>query len=297
MTEREQGFLLLTGYLGDPERKPLTIPQFRKLTKYGRAMERPDREGDITIEDLMGIGCDQVLARKTIHLLSQEEQLEWYLRKGKNAGCTPITRISAAYPGRLRSVLDLEAPGSLWLKGNMQLLKNPGISVVGSRELKESNAEFATELGRQAALQGYTLISGNARGADKTAQESCLAYGGTVICVVADELEKQPLRENVLYISEEGFDLPFSAQRALQRNRIIHSMSKLTFVIQCGMGKGGTWNGTCNNLRNNLSQVICFADGSDAAGELECRGATLTTTEKLRDLAAFQPKLLSFIDG
>ena len=87
------------------------------------------------------------------------------------------------------------------------------VALVGSRELREENWKFAAEVGRQAALQGYVLVSGNARGADRTAQEACLAAGGKVICVVADDLWKQPLRENILYLSEDDFEEGFSAQR------------------------------------------------------------------------------------
>jgi DegV family protein with EDD domain len=57
----------------------------------------------------------------------------------------------------------------------LEILKSPGISLVGSRDLNPINEEFAREAGKQAALQSYTLVSGNARGADKTAQNACLA--------------------------------------------------------------------------------------------------------------------------
>ena len=42
MTPREQGFLLLTSRLGDPERKPLTVAQFRTLAKQVQAMAAPE---------------------------------------------------------------------------------------------------------------------------------------------------------------------------------------------------------------------------------------------------------------
>lgn len=294
MNVREQGFLLLTGYLGDPERRPLTIPQFRRLTHCARRMLPPGEDRDLTAEDLEAIGLERTLARKAFQLLSQEEQLKWYLQKGRKAGCLPVTRLSDRYPHRLRRILELEAPGCLWMKGDPGLLSLPCISVVGSRDLQENNRVFAEEVGKQAALQGYVLVSGNARGADRTAQESCLAYGGQVICVVADSLQQQPPKDRVLYISEEGFDLPFSAQRALQRNRIIHSMTPLTFVAQCAMGKGGTWKGTCDNLRYNRSRVICFDDGSNAVKELLCRGAGCTGIDGLSDLSAFPPETIGF---
>lgn len=289
MNAREQGLLLLTGHLGDPERRPLTAHQFRELTKRARQMPRPSEQRDMTCEDLMKLGCDRAFAQRVLQLLSQEEQLRWYLEKGRRMDCYPITRISDRYPDRLRSCLGADAPGVLWLKGDPEILERPGIGLVGSRDLRPENAEFATAAGKQIARQGYALISGNARGADRTAQEAALEQGGLVISVVADALERHPLRKNVLYISEEGYDLPFTPQRALRRNRIIHSLGQKTFVAQCTLGKGGTWDGTCRNLQKNWSPVFCFRDGSSASGELEQLGACLVDLEDLVHIPALQP--------
>jgi len=141
-------------------------------------------------------------------------------------------------------------------------------------------------VGRHAAQLGLTLISGNARGADRTAQEACLESGGRVISIVADELSKQPLDDNLLYISEDGFDESFSAQRAISRNRCIHALGQVVFVAQCAMGKGGTWDGTVKNLRRNMSPVVCFRDGSEASKELEQLGAYLIDLEQLCNFTA-----------
>ena len=48
MTPREEGFLLLASQLGDPGRKPLTLPQLRNLSLRMRGMKKPleDRLGE-----------------------------------------------------------------------------------------------------------------------------------------------------------------------------------------------------------------------------------------------------------
>lgn len=292
MTGADRGFLLLTGHLGDPERRPLTVAQFRELTRQARHMETPLADRDLTEDDLVAIGCGRTFARRVLTLLSQEEQLDWYLERGQKQDCYPITRVNPLYPQRVRQRLDAEAPGCLWAKGDLSVLQQPTVSLVGSRVLREENLDFAREVGRQAARQGYALVSGNARGADSAAQESCLTHGGSVICVVADELETKPVRERLLYLSEEGFDLPFTAQRALSRNRVIHSLSPKVFVAQCTLGHGGTWDGTTRNLRFLWSQVYCFADGSSACTELVQQGARAITADDLADIAALQTDLI-----
>lgn len=295
MTAGEQGFLLLTCHLGDPERKPLTVAQFRDLTRRARAMERPGENREMTVRDLMGIGCSEDGANRILHLLSQREQLDWYLEKAREGGCFPITRLDERYPPAVHRCLGLDAPGVLWAKGDASLLDTPKIALVGSRKLREENLDFAREVGKQAALQGYTLVSGGANGADRAAQNSCLEHSGSVICVVADKLEKHKKTGRVLYLSEEGFDLGFTAQRALSRNRIIHTMGVRTFVAQCTLGKGGTWDGTCRNLKNNWTPVFCFRDGSEASLELQSRGAKLVDILDLADISKLQPDMVSFL--
>jgi len=296
LTGREQGFLLLSSHLGNPERKPLTTAQLRRLTQRAGAMEAPTVQRELTARDLIAIGYDRETAEHILRLLSDTQQLEWYVKKGARSGCYPITRVSEGYPDRLYHRLGAERPGCLWAKGDASLLSRPAVSLVGSRDLLPQNLAFAAEAGRQAARQGYVLISGNARGADKTAQQACLDAGGQVISVVADALETHALHKNILYLSEDGYDMPFTTPRALSRNRLIHALGGMTLVAQSSLRKGGTWDGTENNLRKSLSPVCCFDDGSAAVRELAQMGAALIGKDHLANLQALQKEFMNFID-
>ena len=293
MTGPEQGFLLLTAHLGDPERKPLTVAQFRDLTKLAQQMEKPLLDRDMTPEDLTELGCRPDFAWRVCGLLEEEEALQRYLSQAQSLDCYPITRLSAFYPSRVRKYLDMDSPGCLWAKGDVSVLSQPMIALVGSRNLRENNKAFAAEVGKQAALQGYTLVSGNARGADTVAQESCLEHGGMVVSVVADALGGHEIKDRVLYLSEDDFDREFSAQRAISRNRIIHTMGQKCFVAQCTMEKGGTWDGTVKNLRLGWSPVFCYDDGSDAMRELLQRGADKVDIPALENIAEIFPTAIS----
>lgn len=295
MNGRESGFLLLTSQLGDPKRRPLTIPQLRSLAMRVRSAKAPDADRDIREEDLAALGYSAEMARRIVGLLEERELLEYYLAKGSRFDCAPLTRAGEAYPLRVRRCLGEESPGCLWAKGDLTLLRTPCVSLVGSRDLVRENREFAVQLGIQAAKQGYTLVSGNARGADRAAQDACLESGGSVICVVADALAKQKKKDRILYLSEDGFDCAFSSQRALSRNRIIHSLSPMTFVAQSSLDSGGTWSGTTMNLNNHWSSVFCFDDSSRVASALNARGAQLVTISDLNDLAALKNESMDLL--
>ena len=97
----------------------------------------------------------------------------------------------------------------------------------------------------------------------------------------------------MLYLSLEDFDGAFSSQRALSRNRVIHTLGCMTLVAQCSLGTGGTWSGTARNLREGWSLVVCFKDGSDASLALQQRGAWLMETSQLADLSNIKDPQLS----
>lgn len=284
----EYGFLLLTSNLGNPGRKPLTGHQFRELMDRSDRIKDRDISRDMDVYDFVSIGYSPKFAQHIIDLLHDEELLGWYMIQARKNDCVPITRATESYPLIVRKRLGADSPGVLWARGDLSLLETPAISLVGSRELREENRAFAEEVGHQAALQGLTLVSGNARGADKTAQNACLKAGGRVISVVADSLTAHKPKENVLYLSESSFDEEFSAHRALSRNRCIHTLGRITFVAQSDLHKGGTWDGTTRNLRHSWSPVVCFRDGSEAMQELEQMGAYLAGTGDLKDFCALQ---------
>ena len=112
-----------------------------------------------------------------------------------------------------------------------------------------------------------------------------------MISIVADERQRHPGRSRITYVSEDGFDLPFSAQRALSRNRVIHTLGRMVFVAQSRLNRGGTWDGVNRNLRSGWSSVACFRDGSDAMEELRQRGAFLVSKEDLTELGTLAQSL------
>ena len=99
----------------------------------------------------------------------------------------------------------------------------------------------------------------------------------------------------MLFLSEGGWTLPFSATRALSRNRLIHAMGEKTLVAQTGFGSGGTWSGTLDNLRHGWSTVFVHDDGSMGAAALIARGAEPVAA--LTSLRALEPAQARFCEA
>ena len=272
----------------------LSLAQARELSRRARAagIGEEDPLRDVTVKDVRRLGYSEYEAGHIVSLLGRERQLDGYLLAAEKADVAVITRLDARFPQRLREQLGARCPAALFCRGDLRLLQRPCISVVGSRHLASPGAQFAAQAGRLAAREGFTLCSGDAMGADRTAQEACLSNGGSVLIFPATELVYCPVRENVLYAAEGGFELGFSAQRALGRNRFIHAMGEKTLVAQTSFGKGGTWNGSLDNLQHEYSPLFVFDDGSEGARALCARGAT--PVQALTSLQALTPAQLSF---
>ncbi len=296
MTNRERGFLLLGSSLGTEDRRPLSDRELTLLAQRARALPRDDEDRELTEKDLTALGYSPEEADRILRLLSDGALLEYYVYRGLRTGCRPLTRASPGYPMELRRRLGLAAPGCLWYRGDLAALEMPRIALVGSRDLEDANRAFAEAVGREAAKQGFALVSGNARGADRAAQEACLAAGGWVISVVADRLDRQRMGRHLLYLSEDGYDRDFSAQRAIHRNRVIHALGQGVFVAQATWNRGGTWSGATANLRGRWSRVFCYSDGSRAAEALIGMGAEGVVPENLNHFRQLLQLDSNFLD-
>ncbi|MDD7772583.1 MAG: DNA-processing protein DprA [Firmicutes bacterium] len=284
MTQAERGFLLLGCDMGQAE-PPLTTAQLRNLRRRARELTAPD-DGSrpLDVQDLLALGYSRQQAERIVRLLERTHELDDYLALAREREIFPLSCISPAYPATVRQTLGDDCPAALFYCGHLAVLERRKLSLVGSRRLTPQGAEFAKRVGVLAAQEGFALVTGNAPGADQTAARACLDAGGWVIYFPADALCAHRPEPRTLWLAADGWHLPFSAQRALSRNRLIHALGEKTFVAQCAHGVGGTWSGTEENLRRGYSPVFVHADGSAGAQALQALGAAPVKTEQLVSL-------------
>lgn len=290
MRRSEEGMLMLTCTLGQ-DVMPLAPAEYQYLAKMSGNCVTSMPSGEVSVEFLCQLGCSVRQAERIVSLLDREEALRRYLML---PNLSVVTRISEKFPERMR-ILGSHCPSVLFCKGDVSLLQTRCIALVGARDLPERNRRFAEHIGRLAAQEGFTLVSGGAVGADIAAQNACLAAGGRVICFVPDALKRYKLRENVLYCSDEGWEFAFSAARALRRNRYIHALGEKVFVARCNIPKGGTWSGTSYNLQHRLSEVYILEDDAEGTKVLSSMGA-VTVSEDVPSIRDLLPTQLSIFD-
>lgn len=191
------------------------------------------------------------------YLMGRGNGLAIAMEKWTRTGIWVVTRSDPDYPQHLKQRLKTESPPVLFGCGNRKLLKNGGLSVVGSRNASQEDLSFAVELGKRAAGEGKTVISGGARGIDEAAMLGALGVEGTVIGILADSLLKTVtsakyrqglMDDNLLLLSPFYPEAGFNAGNAMSRNKYIYCLSDAAVVVHSGK-KGGTWNGALENLK------------------------------------------------
>lgn len=303
-TQAERTMLLLYALPGEEILKESTYRRlYRALEAMGAGVGSADRK--LQIEDLQRLDCTHQEAETILRRLDQDELLRQYLSNLSAQGVQVICRVSPEYPQRLRDILGDRAPLVLYCAGALELLSARCISLVGSRQLRPLGRSFAIGAGRAMVRQGFVCCSGGAAGADTAAFQGAMEQGGRAVIFLADSLldrmkeqrYQRPLTDGrVLLISEHGPDVPFSTPRAMRRNRLIHAMGEKVLVAQSDYGKGGTWNGTVENLKAGWSPVFVFSGDAQVQGSMALleRGAESIAMEQLSRLSQLEPCQISF---
>ncbi len=188
------------------------------------------------------------LDEKTIHFLKNPppNKISPNLKWMEKPHHTIRTFHCQQYPEGIRELKD--APPLLYIKGNEELLKEPQIAVVGSRQPTSGGQANAKEFAQNLAKAGLLINSGMALGIDTIAHETALASGSTTVAVIATGPDKiYPAKNKHLAerIAEQGvlvseFPVGTTPVRANfpRRNRLISGLSLGVVVIEASMKSG-----------------------------------------------------------
>ena len=206
------------------------------------------------------------------------------------AGGFFLTRADEAYPERLTEIYD--PPAVLWMRGDVRLLKRPGIAVVGTRQPTPYGAGMAEMLSRDLAGRGMAILSGMARGVDTAAHKGALDAGGKTVAVwgtgidVVYPKENRKLAERIVekggaIVSEYAMGTFPAPQNFPIRNRILSGMSVGVLVVEAGEYSGTRITARCAMEQNrDVYAVPGNVTNKNAWGPntLIKQGAKLTAT-------------------
>lgn len=222
------------------------------LQEYGN----PKKIYNLTESELLRVrGIGKELAKKILDK-NIKEQIYKHIKYMQKYKIDIININDKKYPQILKQIYD--PPISLYIKGNIEILNEKNIAIVGCRNSSKYGEEAAKYFAYNLSAKGINIISGLARGIDTYAHIGNLGammHNGNDICgktiaVVGNGIdiiypkENKYLEEKIIksggcIISEyplgtkpEKFNFP-------ARNRIISGLSKGVLVIEA-RAKSGT---------------------------------------------------------
>lgn len=157
-----------------------------------------------------------------------------------------LTPDSEYYPDALRRLPD--APLLLYVMGEISLLTEPQLAIVGSRTPTPGGSDNARGFAAELSRAGLLITSGLALGIDAAAHEGCLAASGKTIAVIGTGIDRvYPARHRDLahkislqgaIVSEFPMGTPPLKGNFPRRNRLIAGLSLGTLVVEAALSSG-----------------------------------------------------------
>ncbi|MBL1321358.1 MAG: DNA-protecting protein DprA [Methylophaga sp.] len=171
-----------------------------------------------------------------------EKELAWFDEPSRHI----VTLHDPRYPALLKQIAD--PPSLLFVQGDVSLLSQWQIAVVGSRNPSASGRDTAYEFSRYIAQGDIAITSGLAMGIDAAAHQGALAAQGKTIAVIGTGLDNvypaknRALASDILLngaiVSEFALGTLPRAENFPRRNRIISGLSLGTVVVEAAMRSG-----------------------------------------------------------
>jgi len=167
---------------------------------------------------------------------------------GAPSNAIQIHRGSLDYPPRLYDLYD--PPATLYIYGDIKLLKMPMIAIVGSRNASPEGLKNASLFAKALSKAGLLTLSGLAKGVDSAAHQATLELGpkhataavlGTGIDLVYPRQNiglSQAVGQQGLLISEFSLGEGPKAFHFPRRNRIIAALALGVVVVEAAEKSG-----------------------------------------------------------
>jgi len=151
-----------------------------------------------------------------------------------------LARRKPGYPPLLGELHD--PPATLFVRGDTDVLSEPGVAIVGARSCSAYGAQVARALSRELAVAGVVVVSGMARGVDGEAHRGALEGAGRTVAVLGCGIDRDypqghaELARRIVasgaVVSEYPPGVEPAPWRFPARNRIIAGLSLATVVVE-----------------------------------------------------------------
>jgi DNA processing protein len=194
--------------------------------------------------DLRGAGLDEaaVAALKSPDQALLRTDLAWLDQPSHHL----VAWGSERFPPLLKDIPS--PPAALFVAGEPDVLWQPQVAVIGSRNPTAGGKDNARDFAGELARQGLTVTSGLATGIDSIAHAAALDADGTTVAVMGTGLDQvypasgaalaERIRRHGALVSEFPPGTPAKREHFPARNRLISGLSLGVLVIEAGLRSG-----------------------------------------------------------
>ena len=197
-------------------------------------------------EMLKGLGCREETIYETLNRL-EEFDPSMYQKEMEKRGIELISIENDKYPATLKSIED--APVFLNYRGSLDVLQQPCIALVGTRDMSDYGRRVTEEFSSAIVQSGAVTVSGLATGVDTTVAKETLRNNGNTVAVLGHgfayispvankKLADEIVESGGLILSEYPLDLQGDKYTFPARNRIVAGLSLATVVLEAPEGSG-----------------------------------------------------------
>lgn len=164
----------------------------------------------------------------------------------KHPDCRLLLSCDDDFPMRLSE--GLTPPPVLFVRGNVDLLRQASVGIVGSRHATPQAMRIAGDFGCALSEQNITVISGMAAGIDTAAHHGALQVAGSTIAVWGtgiDRIYPQSNQKLAYQIAEQGVivsEFPLGTRPLAgnfpRRNRLIAGLAQAVLVVEAALESG-----------------------------------------------------------
>ncbi|HEX2909799.1 MAG TPA: DNA-processing protein DprA [Chloroflexia bacterium] len=197
-------------------------------------------------------------------------------------GLRLLVQGEAGFPARLTAIAD--PPLLLFARGNLDILAQKGLALVGTRTPTPFATNAAEKLGRKSAELGLIVVSGLALGCDTAAHRGCLAGQGRTVATLPGgfnniyppenrELAEEIVAQGGCLLSEYLPEAQPQAAYFVERDRLQVALSEAVLVIETEK-TGGTMH-TARFCLEQAKPLACIVPPSDLASHPNAEGNRL----------------------
>ena len=179
------------------------------------------------------------------YALAPEARIHSEIAALRKAGGRYLFHDQPDYPALLEEISG--SPPILTMMGDPALAARPCLAVVGARNASAAAVKLARDFSASLAGQGFTIVSGLARGIDGAAHRGAMATGKTIGVIASGidiafprehtDLQAQVAAEGLLIAEQPPGTEPL-ARHFPSRNRIIAGLAAGTLVVEAAPRSG-----------------------------------------------------------